>query len=139
LGKNTVKEPWRNYVNEVINRFSSLLRLESVIVFGSWGRGGGGVWSDVDILIITDDVKDINILNRFRLVSEYKVPNTDVFLYTYSELRRMLKRGNPLAISALAEGIPLIISARVRKLMELARRCYVRRERVWMRVCEFIP
>jgi len=44
-----------------------------------------------------------------------KPPRTDLFFYTYEELRNMFRRGNSLIISALAKGIPIKISKRVNK------------------------
>lgn len=131
MGENTVENTWRRSVEEVINEFSKLFSVEAVIVFGSWVRSGGGEWSDVDVLIV-GDVSHLSPLERFKLVVEHKPPRTDVFLYTYEELKNMLKRGNPLAISALVEGISVKISKRVEELAKQAKRHYVRRGRVWI-------
>ncbi len=132
MGKRGSETSWSETVEEVVRRFGGVLRVEAVIVFGSWARGGGGDWSDVDVMIVSDDVKSLGALERFKLVSELRPGRADVFIYAYDELERMLSRGNALAISALAEGIPVVVSDRVRELMERARRMYVRVGRVWI-------
>ncbi|RLE57218.1 MAG: hypothetical protein DRJ40_02560 [Thermoprotei archaeon] len=127
-----LEKTWCKRVEELISKLSKVFGIEAVIVFGSWARSGGGEWSDLDVLVVTDDVKNIDILERFRIATEYKPPRVDVFLYTYGELENMMKRGNPLALSALVEGIPLKASSRVLKLMEVAKQRYIRRGRVWI-------
>ena len=126
-----VKNTWRKNVEEVISRFSRLFNIEAVIVFGSWTRSRGGEWSDVNVLII-GSVSHLSPLERFKLVVEYKPPRTDIFLYTYEELKNMFRRGNSLAISALAEGIPIKISKRVKELINQAKHYYVRRGSIWI-------
>ena len=126
-----VESTWRKNVEEVISRFNRLFNIEAVIVFGSWARSGGGVWSDVDVLII-GSVSHLSPLERFELVVEHKPSRTDIFLYTYEELKNMFRRGNSLAISVLAEGIPIKISKRVKELINQAKHYYVRQGRIWI-------
>lgn len=121
-------------MKEAVDRFAEVLYIEAAIVFGSWTRSGGGEWSDVDVLIVSDDVEGVDVLDRFKLVVEHRSRGADVFVYTYRELANMLKKGNPLAISALAEGIPVKLSERVAKLMEKARKGYMRVGRAWINV-----
>ena len=106
--------------------------VEAAIVFGSWSRSGGGAWSDVDLLIVSDHVKNINPLERFKTATELKPPKTDIFLYTYDELKSMLNKNNPLAISALAEGKPIKTSKRIQQLINQAKQQYVRKGRMWI-------
>jgi len=119
-------------VKEALEKLSKKLGVESAIVFGSWSRGGGGEWSDVDLLVVTDGVEDVKVLDRFYIAVECKAPRVDLFLYTYKELENMAKRGNPLALSALVDGVPVKLSARVSDLIELAKRMYERRGRFYV-------
>jgi len=102
------------------------------MVFGSWSRRGGGEWSDVDLLVVTEAVEGVSVLDRFYIASEYKVPRVDLFLYTYKELEDMVKKGNPLALSALVDGLPVKLSDRVSALIEYAKRRYERRGRFYV-------
>ena len=130
------EEPWRRSVERVLNELSRRgLRVEAAIVFGSWARSGGGDWSDLDILVVVaDDAKATPILERFRLAADIRVHGIDLFLYTFDELKDMAIRGNPLALSALVEGVPVVISQRVEELMQKARKSYVKKGKAWVKV-----
>lgn len=104
--------------------------VEALFVFGSWARGGGGDWSDVDILAVADTAAGLPLLERFALSAELR--GVDLFVYSYEEVAEMARRGNPLALSALVEGRPLLISERVRALSEELKAKYVRRGKTWV-------
>jgi len=126
------EEVWRGVVREVLERLAKRFGVESAMVFGSWSRRGGGEWSDVDLLVVTEAVEGVSVLDRFYIASEYKVPRVDLFLYTYKELEDMVKKGNPLALSALVDGLPVKLSDRVSALIEYAKRRYERRGRFYV-------
>ncbi|MEM4970847.1 MAG: nucleotidyltransferase domain-containing protein [Sulfolobales archaeon] len=128
------EEPWRRDVEKLLNELMRRgFRVEAAMLFGSWARSGGGDWSDLDILVLTDDVRGIPILERFRLAAEFRIYRIDLFLYTFDELKNMVLRGNPLALSALIEGIPIIASQRVEELIQEAKKKYVRKGGTWIR------
>ena len=131
MDEREVGETWINAVNEVLKEISKLFRVEAAILFGSWARSGGE-WSDIDLLIVTDDVKGMNILDRFAIVVEFRRRRVDVFLYTYDEVVRMSLKGNPLILSVLIEGIPLVSSDRVERLRTMVSAMYRREGRVWI-------
>jgi len=83
-------------------------------------------------LIVSDQVKNINIFDRFKITFELGIPRTDVFIYTYEEVESMLNRMNPLILSALTEGIIIRSSERIRDLIEYARKRFTRRKRLWI-------
>ena len=126
------KEVWRGVVREVLEKLGRRFSVESAIVFGSWSRKGGGGWSDVDLLVVTEAVEGLSVLDRFYITSEYKAQRVDLFLYTYKELEDMVKKGNPLALSALVDGAPVKLSDRVSALIEYAKRRYERRGRFYV-------
>jgi len=108
------------------------IEIEAVILFGSWTRGGGGDWSDIDLLVVSNQAKHINILDRFGLAAELREPRTDIFIYTYVEIESMLSRMNPLIISALVEGTPIRTNERVKNLIEYAKRKFIKKGRLWI-------
>lgn len=116
-----------------IEKLSRVIRIESAILFGSWARGGGGEWSDIDLLIVSRDIGGTPVLERYRLAVEVRPPRVDIFIYTSDELRRMAIKGNPLVLSALVEEVPLILSKDTKDLMDYARRCYTRYGRMWVK------
>lgn len=125
-------ESWTRNIEELVEKISRVFEIEGVMVFGSWSRRGGGEWSDLDLLIVSDQVKNINIFDRFKITFELGIPRTDVFIYTYEEVESMLNRMNPLILSALTEGIIIRSSERIRDLIEYARKRFTRRKRLWI-------
>jgi len=133
VGEEWAEKPWIEAVEEVVKkaaaRFSSI---EAVIVFGSWSRSGGGEWSDVDVLIVTDDAEKYSVLERLAVAVELRARRTDVFIYSYRELESMAMRGNPLALSALIEGVKVVSSKRVDELSRKLSETHTRRGRMWI-------
>jgi len=134
MGEEAIRENWVKNVERVLSELSREFNVEAAIVFGSWSRSGGGDWSDVDLLIVSNSISELSILDRFSLTSEFRKWRVDVFLYTLKELENMVNKGNPIAISALVEGIPLIINREVEKLRRKAISTYKRTGRVWIKI-----
>lgn len=78
-----------------------------IFLFGSLARGDVGGWSDIDLLVIAEDLPE-RFLDRFTLVCEsLDLPGeVDVLLYTPEEIERM-REGNPFIKRALREGVLL--------------------------------
>ncbi len=108
MGAQQPEEVWRKRVEAVVDELCRLLRIDTVIVFGSWARSGGGEWSDVDVLVVSNDAERIPFLERFRITASLRRYQADVFIYSLRELERMVERCNPLALSALIEDIPCV-------------------------------
>jgi len=119
-------------LRDFLRRLRERMPVEAVILFGSRAKGGAGEWSDIDVLVVSDYFKGLSVPDRFAVLLELKRGRVEPFGYTYEELARMLKRANPLALSALIEGVFLIESPRVVELAKRARRIYTRRGRVWI-------
>jgi predicted nucleotidyltransferase len=134
MGEEAIRENWVKNVERVLSELSREFNVEAAIVFGSWSRSGGGDWSDVDLLIVSNSVSELSILDRFSLTSEFRKWRVDVFLYTLKELENMVNKGNPIALSALVEGIPLIMNREVEKLRRKAISTYKRTGRVWIKI-----
>lgn len=84
------------------------LKPRSVILFGSIATGEYGAGSDVDILIISDELPR-DFLERLRVLSELNptMAPIEAFGYTPAEFLRMLERRHPTALYAVADGKPL--------------------------------
>ncbi len=78
-----------------------------IILFGSLARGDIGRWSDVDLLVIAEDLPE-RFLDRFTLVCEsLDLPGeVDVLLYTPEEIERM-REGNTFIKRTLREEVLL--------------------------------
>jgi predicted nucleotidyltransferase len=133
VGERTPGKHWSEVVDHVVRELRRTIDIEAVILHGSWAKGGGGDWSDVDLLVVTDSVKSMSALDRLYISAEYRRYGVDLLLYTFEELERMASKGNPLALSALIEGTPIVSSSRVEELRSRVARIYTRRGRMWIR------
>lgn len=131
MGEDAAGEAWAEAVNAFLEKLKGKVRVESAIVHGSTARGGSGPWSDVDLIVVSDDFLHLPFLERLSLLTELKVNRVEALGYSYEELRRMVRRGNPLALGALIEGVAVAESKRVKELREEARKTYFRRGRAW--------
>ncbi len=104
-------------MGEAIERISGVMGIDAAMLLRSWARGGGGGWSDIDLIDRSRGIATVPILERYRLVVEVRPPRTGIFIYTLEELERMIEMDDPSALSALAEGVPPIASSDVKKLM----------------------
>ena len=111
-----ILEERRRHREEVINEVKQwamdLPFKATVILIGSYARGDFNVWSDVDIVLISeltgsplDRLKKINYL-----------PGFEVIPLTLDEFLRMLKKKNPIAVEAIERGIILRDDFNIEKL-----------------------
>lgn len=88
----------------------------TAILVGSYARGDFNKWSDVDVIIITDDIEGYPLE---RLSKIDIPPGYEVVIWTTNELRKMLEKRNPLAIEALKNGILLRDDLEIFKNLEI--------------------
>jgi len=91
-----VKEIIHTYVNE-LNR---LIRVERVILFGSYAQGEPLITSDIDLVVISKSFKDMDFADRlFFLLKHWQAHiGADILGYTPEEFDRFSK-----GITLLAE------------------------------------
>ena len=76
----------------------------TAILTGSYARGDFNLWSDVDVLLISEDFKGGPVE---RLKSLDMPPKFQVIPITPREFQRLLNKKNPLAVEAIKSGIIL--------------------------------
>ena len=111
---------------------SELGDVEAVIIYGSAAKGGMGVWSDIDVFMVSDGFRGLSLLDRISLLMEHMQHPVEALGYTYHELARMVNRANALALNALIDGRVVFASKRVLKLREKASKMFRRRGRMWI-------
>ena len=87
-------------------RLARTLRLHRAVVAGSVARGDFNAWSDVDLVIVSDDLPR-NARERHAALSADRPGRVEVHGYTASEFAAAITRGDALAREADSTGIPV--------------------------------
>ncbi len=77
------------------------------ILYGSMARGDNNVWSDIDFLVISDNLPE-NPMERLELLYSLVETPIEVKGYTRKEFLKMIDKRNPLALDSLVEGRVII-------------------------------
>ena len=70
---------------EFVERARTKIRIAEVYVVGSRARGDYTDASDIDLVIISDDVRGMNQLERRLLLKDLIEPRVEFFIYTSEE------------------------------------------------------
>ena len=89
-----------------VRRLSGRIPVVAAAVAGSVARGDFNVWSDVDLVVISDELP-AGIPDRGALLAADAPAGVQVVGYPREEFRRALARGDPLATSTVREGVVL--------------------------------
>lgn len=89
-----------------LHRLSTRLPIVAAAVVGSVARGDFNVWSDVDLVVVCDRLP-ARIPDRGAALSAGAPPGVQTVGFTREEFHRAVRRGDPLARSAVGEGIVL--------------------------------
>ena len=82
---------------------SSLSYKATVVLVGSYARGDFNLWSDVDLILVSDFKG--NPIERLRTIRS--PPGYEVIPLTPEEFMEQADRRNPLVLEAICEGIVL--------------------------------
>lgn len=98
----------REELIKVVNKLVSNLEVYAVVLVGSRARGDYKPWSDYDTVVIADfKEKYLDRIKRvLELLGDVQL-NIEPHPYTLAEAVEMLKKGNPLIVDAVSEGIVL--------------------------------
>ena len=96
--------------------------MDAIVLFGSRARGDHKPWSDYDILVLADfEEKYLDRIGRIFEITKDLTLNIEPHPYTLEEAIEMLKKGNPIIVDALSEGVVLYASERFSRLVEVYR------------------
>jgi uncharacterized protein len=97
---------------EYVDQLSRDMSIVAAAVGGSVARGDFNVWSDVDVLIVSDGLP-AGVAARTALLAHAAPPRLEPHGYTVSELRRALERRDRFAMETVTDGIWLVGRAAV--------------------------
>ncbi len=89
-----------------LENLSSRVPVVAAAVVGSVARGDFNVWSDVDVLVVSDDLPE-RTPARGGLLALTAPPGVQAVGFTREEFAAALSKGNQLAKSVLEEGVIL--------------------------------
>jgi uncharacterized protein len=93
----------RGYAEQLATR----VLVRAAVVVGSVARGDFNVWSDVDVVVVVDDLP-ARALDRAGLLLQDAPPRVQPVGYTSAELAEANARGNPLVREAFELGVPVV-------------------------------
>ena len=99
-----------------VEKIKKFIKNFCLIIYGSRVRNDWKPWSDIDIVIISDELKDRNFDELFKIFHE---PLIDYKLYTIDEAIEAIKKGELTILLALHEGKIIHDDSTCTKLKEL--------------------
>ncbi|MFH0775386.1 MAG: nucleotidyltransferase domain-containing protein [bacterium] len=93
------------FLRDVAERIACNLKVDKIILFGSYAYGKPHPYSDIDLLIImkSKERESKRIINVSRLLQNREVP-MDFLVKTPSEVKKRLSLGDPFIRKVLKEG-----------------------------------
>jgi predicted nucleotidyltransferase len=62
----------------------------SIVLFGSYARGDFNLWSDVDVIVVTEAVKGVRFIERWKLFPEFY--DYETIFWTPEEAEKLLRK-----------------------------------------------
>lgn len=114
--------PGFNELRKAVDKIVSRFRVYAVILAGSRARGDYKPWSDYDLVVLADfKERYLDRIKNLLEVLDDEWLNIEPHPYTLEEAKEMLRKGNPLIVEAVAEGIVLYKREEFEELVELYR------------------
>lgn len=92
-----------NLLKSKVQKATNGMKIRLAILFGSYAKNCYTVSSDVDLLVVHEDDKDIYKI----LYKEIGIPNLQLHLYTTSDFIDMIKE-KPRFLKELKQGVTII-------------------------------
>lgn len=106
----------RRRIIELAEKWAKKLEFKvTAILIGSFARGDFNLWSDVDILLVSDELRGRPI-DRLKAL-DYP-PGFEVIPVTKREFLKLMKKGNRLAMEASQYGIILRDDLKLSKILK---------------------
>lgn len=81
----TTKIDFKSIATEIAKRLEPQVRLQKVVLFGSFARGNAHEWSDIDFALISNDFQKMSHSQRIAfLVTKLKGIDSRIEVLTYS-------------------------------------------------------
>jgi uncharacterized protein len=91
---------------DYVERLSARVPVVAAAVVGSVARGDFNVWSDIDVVVVAEELPP-RAPDRSAMLAEDAPAGVQAAGFTPEEFREALRRRNPLALEALDVGVVL--------------------------------
>ncbi|CAN5711128.1 nucleotidyltransferase domain-containing protein [soil metagenome] len=95
-----------------VRALSKRVELLDAVVIGSTARGDFNVWSDIDVVVVAQDLPE-RAPDRALLLAQDARGGVQAVGFTPDEFGAALRKGNPMAREALASGERVLESGRL--------------------------
>lgn len=99
-------EQLRQLARAYVEALSERIPVRAAAIAGSVARGDFNVWSDVDVVVVSDALPE-RIPDRALLLAHDRPDRVEPIGYTTAELERAYRRGDPLVREAADAGVIL--------------------------------
>lgn len=89
-----------------VDKLQGHLKVEVAVVVGSVARGDFNLWSDIDVVLIVEDLPE-RLLDRLTLLMRDAPRRVQPHAFTAAEFREALNKKNRLVEEAAHRGVPL--------------------------------
>lgn len=121
----------RQFAKRIYDEYGSYLM--GVILFGSTARGSQGDYSDIDLLLVIDDISvelSEQLIQSLRIVTEKVIVETSKKLHVvtmkFTAFWEYMRNGDPVAINILRDGFPLVDTGFFLPMQQLLRQGRIR-------------
>jgi predicted nucleotidyltransferase len=106
-GKNMTNVNYLDNVIRILKEYSDVVSSNpgefTGVLYGSVARGDYNLWSDIDFLVISDELPE-NPLKRPEFLYSLTETPIEVKGYTRNEFLNMIEKRNPIALDSLVDG-----------------------------------
>jgi len=110
--------PWGNDLYRYLHELLAIIKPKCVVLFGSTARGDWDAYSDIDVLIVSDDLPD-DFFKSLAILYKPRRGRVQPFGYTTTKVEEMIVNRNSFIINAIKGAIPIIGEEYYNKLRTL--------------------
>ncbi len=110
--------PWGKDLSRYLHELSAIIKPKCVVLFGSTTRGDWDAYSDIDVLIVSDDLPD-NFFKSLTILYKPRRGRVQPFGYNTAKIKKMIVNENSFIINAIKGAIPIIGEEYYNKLRTL--------------------
>jgi predicted nucleotidyltransferase len=101
------KVPWGKDLFRYLHELSAIIKPKCIVLFGSTARGDWDAYSDIDVLIISDDLPD-DFFKSLTILYKPRRGRVQPFGYNSANVEKMIVNRNDFIINTLKDATPIM-------------------------------